>query len=126
MNEPKRIDLPSGRTIEIVVLVREEPAPRLHVCPSCASELVHPTDWEEAGKDLWTIRLRCPVCERSELGTFHQDVVDEYDEELSRGTESLVRSLDQLARANRQEEIDVFAAALAAGAILPEDFALTD
>ena len=124
MNEPKRIELPSGRTIEVVVLVLEEPARRLHVCPSCASELVHPVDWDEAGKDLWTIRLRCPACEWSEMGIYGQDVVDDYDEELSRGTESLVRSLDQLARANRQEEIDVFAAALGAGAILPEDFAL--
>jgi hypothetical protein len=53
-------------------------------------------------------------------------VVDEFDEELTRGTESLVRSLNQLAHANRIEEIDVFAAALAAGAILPEDFAIAE
>ena len=94
----------------------------LHVCATCASELVYPAGWEEAGPDAWHVTLRCPECETCREGVFSQDTVDAFDEELDAGTEALTADLRRLARANMAGEVDRFAAALAADAILPEDF----
>ena len=137
MNQPadnshyvKRVVLPSGRAIEVVYFDNAEaaavPAPSevrdLHVCPQCDRELVYPVEWEEASATHWEVLLRCPNCEWSEVGTFDQPTVDRFDEQLDLGTEALMRDLKRLTRANMEEEIDVFSAALAADVILPEDF----
>ncbi len=130
----KRIQLPSGKTIEVVFFeatsLSRTPGPeravdsprRLHVCSACEGELVFPVEWEEAGRDAWSVSLRCPSCEHFEVGVFPQVVVDSFDEDLDRGTEALIDDLEQLTRANMAEEIDRFSAALHAGAILPMDF----
>ena len=55
-------------------------------------------------------------------GVFTQDTVETFDEELDRGADALARDYRRLMRANMVEEIDRFAAALEADAILPEDF----
>ncbi len=128
----KRFQLPSGRTIELVFI---EPSPEpeptadragasrpLHVCPACEGVLVQPLEWEELTGELWSVRLRCPSCERVETGVFPQRALDAFDQELERATEELADELQQLARANMLEAIDRFAAALAADAILPMDF----
>ena len=94
----------------------------LHVCPECSGSLVYPTDWEEAGPENWNVSLRCPSCEWAAAGVYGQDLVDEFDEELDRGTQVLVRELKELVKANMSEEIDRFAGALHADALLPEDF----
>ncbi len=94
----------------------------LHICPQCGSDLVYPVDWAPAADRRWTVDLRCPNCEWHGGGVFEQPVVDRFDEELDRGTEALVADLQILARANMEEEIERFAAALAADLILPEDF----
>ncbi len=98
-------------------------APReLHRCGDCKSELVYPVSWHEAGPDHWNVTLRCPDCEWSETGTFHQDLADRFDEKLEEGTDALLRDLKRLTRANMAEEIDRFVAALDADAIEPMDF----
>ena len=94
----------------------------LEVCPACDSRLVHPVAWTIAGRNRWSVDLRCPDCEWSGGGTFEQSVVERLDEALDRGTEELLDDLKALARANLEGEIDRFAAALHAGHILPEDF----
>lgn len=132
-HEVRKVVLPSGRTIEVLYLADRpvsaprEPAPRpegadLHLCPSCASALVHPLDWEEAGPRHWWIELRCPECEWTASGEWDHDVVEEFDEVLDRGTQTLVRDLRQLAHANMEDEIERFTAALHADLVLPEDF----
>ena len=138
----KRIVLPSGKTIEVVYFSEEaydeteasleqatavrpatdEPAGGLHVCPTCESGFVHPTEWSEAGSERWRVALRCPNCEWHGSGVFSQELVDWFDEQLDHGTDALVRDLKRLTRANMEEEIDRFVAALRADAILPEDF----
>ena len=128
----KRVTLPSGRTIDVVYfesarIEAEQPAtPRtskeLHVCAECASELVYPIHWEEAGPETWRVSLRCPNCEWNVTGIFTQDVVDDFDERLDEGTEQVVSDLKQLMHANMSEEIDLFVMALEAEALLPEDF----
>ena len=126
----KRVVLPSGKTIDVVYFdpenapqgAQESVRHELHVCRECRSELVYPTEWEEAGPECWRVALRCPNCEWSVSGVFPQDLVDRFDERLDEGTEQVVGDLRELMRANMTEEIDRFVAALDAGALLPEDF----
>jgi hypothetical protein len=127
----RRVVLPSGKTIE-VLYVQERPVPPdhahpvevegLHVCPSCASKLVAPVAWDEAGPAHWDVTLHCPNCDWLGRGVFDEELVERFDEELDRGTEALVRDLQRLMRANMEDEIDRFARALAADQIWPMDF----
>jgi hypothetical protein len=136
----RRVVLPSGKTIEVVYFedvdfaTRPAPAPHpdvhptpeppaeLHVCGTCDSDLVYPTEWDEAGPTHWEVSLRCPNCEWSGTGVFEQDLVERFDEELDRGTEALVRDLKRLMTANMEDEIERFVKALEDGHVLPEDF----
>jgi len=121
----KRVVLPSGKTIEVVYFkdgVDAEPDQDLHACVTCESKLVFPTFWEEADHESWRVALRCPECETEREGVFNQATVDAFDEHLEAGTDALTADLRRLCRANMAEELERFAAALEAGAILPEDF----
>jgi hypothetical protein len=130
----KRVVLPSGKTIEVVLFGAAElaePAPQhapaepdqeLHVCLDCDSELVYPIQWEESGSENWAVLLHCPNCESTREGIFNQDTVEAFDEELDRGADLLAGDYRRLMRANLTEEIERFTGALEAGAILPEDF----
>ena len=121
----KRVQLPSGKTIEVVLFSGAAPVeqdPSLHVCCSCRSELVYPVAWQEAGANSWRVLLRCPDCEHVREGVFSQDAVDVFDEQLDAGTDALAADLRRLTRANMADELSRFSAALQADAILPEDF----
>ena len=137
----KRIVLPSGKTIEVVYFEHPAAAPPapapapdvaaveapsadrlLHICPDCESSLVYPVRWEEAGSRSWNVTLRCPECEWTEGGVYSQDQCDRFDDELEAGTDALSRDYKRLVTANMSDEIDRFAAALRADAILPSDF----
>jgi hypothetical protein len=100
----------------------ETAADGLHVCPTCASHLVYPTDWAPAERKSWSVQLRCPDCEWHGGGVYAQEIVDRFDEQLDRGTEELLGDLSLLTRANMEEQVDRFVTALNAGWILPEDF----
>jgi hypothetical protein len=132
----RRVVLPSGKTIEVVYFddqagapavatpapMRDETVSDLHVCGSCESQLVYPTEWDEAGSTHWEVTLRCPNCEWTGTGIFEQELVERFDEELDRGTEALVRDLKRLAHANMEDEIERFCSALDGDHIVPEDF----
>jgi hypothetical protein len=136
----RRVVLPSGKTIEVVYFhdatdqstAVKAPAEQaehqtdtvhdLHVCGHCDAPLVYPVEWEEAGPEHWEVELRCPNCEWTGAGIFHQEIVERFDEELDRGTEHLVRDLKRLMHANMEDEIERFVAALEADQVLPEDF----
>ena len=135
----KRVTLPSGKTIEVVYFADEahlaeaaethqgahpvaELQQDLHLCVDCDSELVYPVQWEEAGRENWSVPLHCPNCEVFREGVFTQQNVELFDEELDRGADALARDYKRLMRANMADEIDRFVGALESGAILPEDF----
>ncbi len=126
----KRVVLPSGKTIEVVIFdddgpaagAAAAPAVDLHVCVWCASRLAYPTAWEEADGDHWSVTIRCPECESCREGVFSQEAVEAFDAELDAGTDVLTGDYRRLMRANMAEEVDRFTAALNAGALLPEDF----
>lgn len=130
----RRVVLPSGKTIEVVYF-DENPAldaierpglteigTDLHVCGTCASDLVYPVEWDEAGATHWEVTLRCPNCEWSGTGVFEQNTVERFDEELDRGTEALVRDLKRMMHANMEDEIERFVLALDGDHIVPDDF----
>jgi hypothetical protein len=128
----KRVTLPSGKSIEVLYFgdqATAEPEPvetgateALHVCSECSSDLVYPTDWQESGPNHWEVELRCPNCEWRGTGVFHQDIVEAFDDELDRGIDVLLADYRALVNSNMEDEIDRFAKALDAGAILPADF----
>lgn len=133
----KRVQLPSGKTIEVVYFKEhEQPEPEarplvhppaephqeLHACLECDSQLVYPVHWEESGPENWSVLLHCPNCDLYREGVFAQHTVECFDEQLDRGADALARDYKRLMRANMAEEIDRFVGALSADAIVPEDF----
>ena len=121
----KRVMLPSGKTIEVIHFDDAPAGPdqgELHRCLECESELVYPTRWQEESQGSWKVTLRCPECEGVREGVFSQETVDAFDEELETGENALVADLRRLTHANMTAEGERFFAALAADAILPEDF----
>ena len=129
----KKVVLPSGKTIEIVYFAEAEeahapvttptaPETDLHVCPDCASDLVYPLAWEEAGDTAWALELRCPNCEWHGDGVYEQADVERLDEQLDNGTQVLVRDLKHLMHANMEDEMERFISALHAGHVWPMDF----
>jgi hypothetical protein len=130
----RRVVLPSGKTIEVVYFEEHPgvaagtaaPTPAvpvdLHVCATCGSHLVYPVEWEEAGPRHWEVTLRCPDCHELATGVYDQTTVDRFDEVLDDGTDAVVRDLKRLMRANMEDEVERFVAALQSDLILPEDF----
>ena len=97
-------------------------AAELHVCAACGSDLVYPLDWAPTPDRRWSIVLRCPECETLAEGVHDQRVVDRFDEELDRATEQILDDLTLLTRANMEDQVERFVAALHAGHIVAEDF----
>lgn len=122
----RTVTLPSGKTVVVNYLdeqiARADPEHQLEVCGACASHLVHPVEWTEAGTSHWQILLRCPDCEWQGTGVFDNAVVQRFDEVLERASDDLAADLRMLERANMEDFAERFAAALAADLILPEDF----
>jgi len=128
----RRVTLPTGQAIDVLYVeggdrtATTQPdtarQTELHVCPQCLSPLVAPVAWEQAGPREWAVTLQCPNCEWWDADIFDEATVERFDEELDRGTEALVRDLLRLMRANMEDDVERFLAALRADAILPEDF----
>ena len=95
----------------------------LHVCPRCASPLVQPTCWEQAGdRGHWRLWRRCPECEWQQDEVHGEAEIDAFDEELDAGTSRLSEALKEIEHENMQYVADTFAAALAADLITADDF----
>jgi hypothetical protein len=92
-----------------------------HVCRLCTLPLVQPQDAERTGRD-WLVQLYCPSCEWSGEAMLDQGQMDDLDVAVDDGFVSLAAALDRATRANMREYVARFAVALAADAVLPEDF----
>jgi hypothetical protein len=118
----RKIVLPSGRSIE-VVRFHDGPGDRpLHICPSCACDLVQPVAWSDCGQGRWELELECPNCLWTEAGVFDREQVEELECQLDEGLADMLGDLQRLTQANMADEIERFSRALAANVILPEDF----
>ena len=69
------------------------------------------------------MRLRCPDCEHTWSRSAPTLEVRRFDRRLADDRRSLVEHLREIERIEREGEIERFSSALAADAILPEDFA---
>ncbi len=121
----RRVTLPTGQDVDVLYVEgggARTAETGLHVCPQCASQLVAPVAWEQAGPHEWAVTIQCPNCDWWDADVFDEATVERFDEELDRGTEALVRDLLRLMRANMEDAVERFVAALYADAILPEDF----
>lgn len=104
---------------------RAEPAKALHVCPRCASCLVQPTCWEQAGnRNRWRVWRRCPECEWSCQGVHGEREIDAFDEQLDIGAHELADELKALEHSNMTDMANAFSTALAADLITADDFQL--
>lgn len=148
-HQTKRVALPGGRVIEIVYFSDSAepvddagqgeaeatghpvPAPvtepldgesPLHLCPSCSSSLVYPVAWEERSSDRWCIERRCPNCEWRDVDEFHQTQVERFDDVLNDGTENLLATLRNYARANMEADVERLVDAIQRDRIEPMDF----
>jgi hypothetical protein len=102
---------------------RTKPAEQLHVCPECASCLVQPTCWEQAGdRAHWRVWRRCPECEWSCQGVHGEREIDAFDEQLDIGAHELADELKALEHSNMVAMTEAFSAALAADLISADDF----
>jgi len=145
----KRISLPDGKFIEIVVIGGDD-APGvelqahaadvatdlatalaatetrtvrdLHLCPECASGLVYPVGWDERRSDRWSITLRCPNCEWWHTGEYGDGEVERFDDVLNEGTELLLDALRSFSRSNMQDDVERLIEAIDTGLIQPMDF----
>ena len=96
---------------------------KLHVCPSCTSELVQPIGWERSEKPgWWLVERRCPECGWAGESNHPEPEIDDFDERLDMGAQELLAELDAFERANMEEAVEGFVKALHADLVLPEDF----
>lgn len=100
------------------------PAPAgLQVCPECGLPFVVPGDVREiVGVDAVRLELGCTNCFWSATEVHSDEDLAGLDMALDRSFADLLWTLEVMWLANEEEAIDRFAAALAADAIVPEDF----
>src|SRR4051812_5192311 len=95
----------------------------LGCCPHCGSRLAYPLHGRRAGEAPGRRRLRCPDCGRTWSRGAPTRGVRRFARRLADDRRSLVEHLREIERIERESEIERFSSALAADAILPEDFA---
>ena len=97
-------------------------AAKVHVCPVCHGDLVHPVDWQRIGEASWSLRLRCPECETQRSVVLGRAEVEQLNRDLYHGTQELAREAQRVSRQNFEDEARHFVAALHRGDIEPLDF----
>ena len=93
-----------------------------HVCPTCHAPFVIPVDAVEIDAWHFSVSLHCPNCDWVGTEVYDDEALERFDIGLDAGTRALVRTLEELAYENANADFEAFAMALAADAILPEDF----
>jgi hypothetical protein len=78
--------------------------------------------WEERAGDAWRIDRRCPNCEWRHVGEFGQNEVEVFDDALNDGTEDLLVTLRNFARANMEADVDRLIEMIRLDRIEPMDF----
>ena len=95
---------------------------RLEHCPECDRDMVQPASYEALWGDRWLISRECPNCGWGHEGVFPHAALREFEEHLDEVDDRLWDQLVKIQNERVDNEVAVFAAALACDAILPEDF----
>jgi hypothetical protein len=97
--------------------------PGLHVCPDCAQPFVVPGSVREVvSTDRVRLHLSCANCGWTTVAVHADHELSGLDQQLDRSYADLLWTLELVWLANEETAINAFSAALAADAILPEDF----
>jgi hypothetical protein len=92
-----------------------------HICPACELPFVEP-EFGVQEDDLWRVALSCQNCGWSGVRLLDQDALERFECALDAERSQLLADLKHMTARNMREYLQRFTAALAAGAILPEDF----
>jgi hypothetical protein len=101
--------------------IARRPAPAAHLCVQCELPFVQPEFGVQEGS-RWRVFLYCLSCGWAGERMLDEKALDHFERELDEERAQLALDLDKLTRSNMSEYHRRFAAALAADAILPEDF----
>jgi hypothetical protein len=101
----------------------------LRICPECDCRLCFESAAEPIAFDTWLIVVQCPNCWHAWRRTVSDVVLELFEHALDDDTIAIEAALDQLVVANARDEaqqlaaeVERFAAALEADAIVPMDF----
>src|SRR4051812_8552511 len=101
----------------------------LRICPKCDCRLCFESAAEPLTRELWLVVVQCPNCWHAWRGTVTDLVLEAFERILDDDTLDIEIALDEIAAANARDEakqlaaeVQRFAAALEAGAIVPMDF----
>ena len=94
----------------------------LELCPDCDRDMVQPASYEPLWGDRWLIARSCPNCGWEHEGVFPHAALRGYEDHLDEVDDKLWDALVRIQKERIDDEVATFAGALAADAILPEDF----
>jgi len=94
----------------------------LEHCPDCERDMVQPASYEPLWGDRWLIARSCPNCGWEHEGVFPHAALRNFEEHLDEVDDYLWDELVRIQNERINGEVATFAGALAADAILPEDF----
>jgi hypothetical protein len=83
---------------------------------------VQPVAAREVDEWHFEVDLQCANCDWVGMEVLDDEALEAFDRGLDEGTSDLLQAYETLALANAREDFDRIAAALHAGALLPEDF----
>jgi hypothetical protein len=92
-----------------------------HVCESCDLPFLYPEFGALEGS-RWRVLVRCPSCGWSGERLLDDRTLERFERELDDERAQIELDLERLTHRNMREYYDRFVAAMAADAILPEDF----
>jgi len=95
---------------------------RLEHCPECKRDMVQPAAYEPLWGDRWLVSRNCPNCGWEHEGVFPHAALRGYEDHLDEVDDQLWDDLVRIQQERIDSEVAAFGAALAADAILPEDF----
>lgn len=92
-----------------------------HACVSCERPFVYP-EFGVAEGACWRVLVRCQSCGWSGERILDEKGLESFERELDDEITQIERDLQRLTEENMREYCELFVAALAADALLPEDF----
>lgn len=92
------------------------------VCTRCRRPFVVPIEVLDFTQDRFLVELGCSNCGRREIRLHDDSELERLDRALDDGIALIADALQTAELTRELEEIDTFARALHAGAIIPEDF----
>ena len=95
---------------------------RLEHCPDCERDMVQPAGYEPLWGDRWLVSRWCPNCGWEHEGVFPHAALRSFEEHLDGVDDFLWDELVRIQNERINGEVAAFSGALAADAILPEDF----